>query len=557
MRTRPAPFVVAATVAALVGAWAPAVATASTHPSRPAAVNRFPDFTKYGYLVGDRARFDRLKERAAARAAATTPRARIALRGRAPVIGKSFNGAYDTEGAPPDTTGAIGPQSFVEAVNSRIDVYSKTGTHVGGDTFTNALGPCQSGVSGGLCEYSDPQIMYDLGTNRFYYEDLNADLTGNRNVFKFGFSKTSNPTTFDGTQWCNYTIDFGYGTSIPDYPKMAVTNDFAIIGVNRYTTPATYVGSDIDTIAKPKTTGPITTCPNPSTLTTTRTGPLLNCDGTPFFSDPNPAIHAAPSSSTWVVGVPDATNSGAVGDYVDIVQVSKDPSGGDPVIGAPQCVSVPAYAPPAPAVQKPAPPIPPYTIDTLDGRIDEARIAFDPRIGGTTPWALWTAHAVAGGGGSKVDWYEIDVNRATLFQNGSVSARSLFVFDPSIASDRRPGPGPNYGQGFFGSDMVLNVSTSGPNAFPAIQMVSKVGVDPQSGLVMVKSSPGPYADFSCSQNPIVPGKCRWGDYSSVVPDLFAPTSGTEGRVWAANEWELGYQALAGTTWRTWIWQATP
>ena len=105
--------------------------------------------------------------------------------------------------------------------------------------------------------------------------------------------------------------------------------------------------------------------------------------------------------------------------------------------------------------------------------------------------------------------------------------------------------------------MVLNVSTSGVNAFPAAQMVSKVGANPQSGLVLVKGSPGPYADFSCSQNPTFPGKCRWGDYSAAVPDLFAPTTGTVGRVWCDNEWTTGANEPLDITWRTWIWQATP
>ncbi len=558
MKPRLMPALVVTSLAALV-AWAPpTLAQASpAAPKTPAVVNHFPDFLKHGYLVGDRARFDRLKELAIRRAAAHHRGTGQVRTGTTPTLDTSFEGAFDTAGAPPDTTGAVGPSSFVEAENSRIDVFSKAGTHIGGNTFEAALGPCQSGVSGGLCEYSDPQVDYDLATNRFYYEDLNADLTGNRNVFKFGFSKSSNPTTFDGTQWCNYTIDFGYGTSIPDYPKMAVTTDFVILGVNVYVSVPTYAGSDVDTIKKPKAKGVLSACPAASTLTTTRNGPLMNCNGTPFFSDPNPAVHAAPSKTTWVVGVPDATNSGATGNYVDIMEVSKNAVTGDPVLGPVKCVSVPAYAPPAPAVQKPAPPTPAYTIDTLDGRIDQASIAYDPRLGGSQPWALWTSHAVSGGAGSQVDWYEIDARRAKLFQNGSVTSSALDVFDPSIASDRRPGPAPNYGQGFFGSDMVLNVSTSGPNDFPAAQIVSKVGAAPQSGLVLVKSSPGPYADFSCSQNPTVPGKCRWGDYSGAMPDLFAPTTGTVGRVWCDNEWVTGANDPLGPTWRTWIWRAKP
>jgi hypothetical protein len=74
---------------------------------------------------------------------------------------------------------------------------------------------------------------------------------------------------------------------------------------------------------------------------------------------------------------------------------------------------------------------------------------------------------------------------------------------------------------------------------------------------VIKGSPGRYADFSCSQNPIFPGKCRWGDYSSAVPDAFAPMTDTVGRVWLDNEWTTGANDPFGATWRTWIWQAKP
>jgi hypothetical protein len=214
---------------------------------------------------------------------------------------------------------------------------------------------------------------------------------------------------------------------------------------------------------------------------------------------------------------------------------------------------VPQYAPPPPAVQKAAPPIPPYTIDTLDGRITHAVIAIDPRITGSASHpALWTSHTVQGGAGTEVDWYEIDVVRATAFQTGVVSDPNLFVYNAGIASDR------NAAAKKFGRDMVIGFSTSGTNAFPAIQMVSKRGSSPQSSFVMIKRSPGPDAGFSCSQNPVGPGKCRWGDYSGAVPDPGSPTSGTVGRVWLANQWVTGEDGSLGSAeWRTWIWRATP
>ena len=214
---------------------------------------------------------------------------------------------------------------------------------------------------------------------------------------------------------------------------------------------------------------------------------------------------------------------------------------------------MPQYSPPPPAVQKAAPPIPPYTIDTLDGRITRAVIAIDPRISGASSHpALWTSHTVQGGAGAQVDWYEIDVVRATTFQTGVVSDPNLFLYNAGIASDR------NAATRKFGSNMVVGFSTSGTNAFPAIQMVSKRGSGPPSSIVMIKQSPGPDAGFSCAENPVVPGKCRWGDYSGAVPDPASPKNGSVGRVWLANQWVTGEDGTLGSAeWRTWIWRAKP
>src|SRR5947209_15098469 len=47
--------------------------------------------------------------------------------------------------------------------------------------------------------------------------------------------------------------------------------------------------------------------------------------------------------------------------------------------------------------------------------------------------------------------------------------------------------------------------------FRSDQMVSKIGTNAQSGLVLVNQATGPENDFSCSP-------CRWGDYPGATPD---------------------------------------
>jgi hypothetical protein len=70
-------------------------------------------------------------------------------------------------------------------------------------------------------------------------------------------------------------------------------------------------------------------------------------------------------------------------------------------------------------------------------------------------------------------------------------------------------------------------------------------------LVLVKQSPGPDIDFTCLQT------CRWGDYSGATSDPAASLSGTRGRVWLTNEWNVASATDKDVDARTWIWSAVP
>jgi len=158
---------------------------------------------------------------------------------------------------------------------------------------------------------------------------------------------------------------------------------------------------------------------------------------------------------------------------------------------------------------------------------------------------------VLGGAGAESRWYEIDVANAALFQMGTISDPLLYVFNPGISSDRAAG-GTSLA---YGDSMVTGFTTSGLTAFPAIQMVSKIGAGPQSSFVLVKQSPGPDEGFDCFQL----GVCRWGDYAGASPEPLVPTvqGVPHGRVWLTNEWDNGQTNPSAATWRTWNWRATP
>jgi hypothetical protein len=449
-----------------------------------------------------------------------------------PTIGANWEGVFNTNVTPPDPTGAIGLNSYIELVNISYGIFDRAG----GAINTGSLATL-TGVSGFL---TDPQILWDTHDQRFYYVVLNAS----NNTLAWGFSKNSNPLS--AADFCKYTANFGYGSNLPDYPKLGNTQRFLLIGVNVFAGGQSYIGSDVDVIFKGNVgPNPITTCPAQSSFGLNKFSTLRNQDGTLAFT-PVPAINADNTETAlnpfgFVVATP---LPGPSSTYITIYGLSN--TGIGLTLSPPHSLSVPAYSVPpnAPQCQTTA------RLDTLDGRLEKAVLAADPLHGVTQ--AIWTAHAVAGGAGSQERWYEIKpapLATPTLVQSGVATDSSLYVFNGAISPDRTATPS----MSAHGSNMVLGFNTSNASTCSAIQMVSKVGNNPQSGFVLVKQSPGRNFDFFCGQF----GFCRWGDYSSATPDPAASLVAPTGKVWLSNMWNVASVDNSDVDNRTFNWEATP
>jgi hypothetical protein len=499
----------------------------------------------HGYLVGDQARFNRLTTAAAARAARQHPGAPSPAAGpMAPVAGPSWEGLFQEDLAPPDPTNAIGPQSFIQAINLQLGIYNRSGGLIASAPFSSLGGAPDDFLS-------DPQIIWDIDSNRFYYLILDVGtIAMPKSTMLWGFSKTSNPTSLPGG-FCNYETDFGWGGTIADYPKLGQTKDFLLIGVNIYPNLITFTGADVGWISKPQTQAPIPNCPAESSFMRGKQTQLKTQDGTTLTSTPEPAVQVDPRGDGWIVDVPDPTNSGATGTKLELYHVTKNPDGTANIPqNATSELTVPFYSPPAPAPQMGGP----HPIDTLDGRLTHAVAAVDPARGNGNQIALWTGHTIFGGAGAEFRWYEIDVANAALYQSGDVADPVLYAFNGAISPDRIvPTLLPTIRLP-YGSNMVTGFTTSASSAFPAIQMVSKIGNNAQSAFVMVKQSPGPDEGFDCFQL----GRCRWGDYGGALPDPLRPGPGAQtGKVWLSNMWATGETNPGAATWRTWNWGALP
>ena len=450
--------------------------------------------------------------------------------GKGPIIGASWQGVSNSLVSPPDPNGAIGPNSYIEIININLGIYNRTGGLISTATLATLTGD-----SGFL---SDPMILWDPASQRFFYNVWDAG----SGEMDWGFSKSNNPTTIPGS-FCNYITNFGYNpaTDIPDYPKLGQTKDFLMIGVNHYPSFSSLHAdrTDLLWISKYKDPNPVTTCPASSTFGHGLFKDLRNGDNTIGFT-PVPAIQTDTNSIGWVITESDIECPDICGTGMKISVHALRPNPTNPAV--PQFlvkghdITVGAFQSPPDAPQKGTT----DTLDTLDGRMTHGVSGKDPLHSNKT--AVWVAHSVLGSAGAQVNWYEINplpLQTPSLFQSGVVSDPNLYVFNPGISNDRAC----DLSGCAHGDNMVLGVSTSSSTAFPASQMVSKVGAGAQSALVVVKQSTTFDNDFTCAPT------CRWGDYGGATPDPTKKTGAT-GEVWLSNEWTNG-------TNQTWNWEATP
>jgi len=491
-------------------------ANPSGHPPPHADTPAAKELKRRGYLVPDENAYARGKQ---ARGGAGRSAARSVP--AAPLV--SWQGQSDHSVTPPDTTGAIGTTRYVELINLRYGIYDRSGNLLDSGSLATLTGD-----PGNL---TDPQVIWDPDTHRFYYVVLDF---GSNNL-EIGFSKTDSPS--GAADWCKYDVDFGYGSNVPDYPKLGDTKDFLLVGVNVFNQFNNYVGADVDWLTKPPAG---TTCPLLSSFLKGVKQNLLNAGGGSQAFTPVPPNQEDSSSTGWVV----SASAYDADTQLQLFQVTKNGDGTANIAGVGTALTVPGFTFPPNAPQPGAP-----VVDTLDGRLTQAVSAIDPNHGGGV--GIWTQHTVAGGAGSEVRWYEINPSAHSLYQSGTVSSGSLYTFNGAVSSDRVVNGATNA----FGGSMVLGFNTTSSSAFPAIQSVSKALSGPQSAFQLVKQSNASENDFSCYGQFGPP--CRWGDYSAASPDPAASTSGTVGQVWLANQWVTAGSSSSDVDSQTWIWSESP
>ena len=158
-------------------------------------------------------------------------------------IKKNFEGSSDDDNAavlgfrvvPPDTEGDIGPNHYVQWINSVSEIFDRNGNSL--------VGPFPGNLyfqgMGGICETTnngDPIVLYDESANRWLVSQFALDFGNNTYSMCIGISTTPDPT---GSY---HQYEFSFGNVFPDYPKLGIWGDSYTLTTRNFINAASFGG---------------------------------------------------------------------------------------------------------------------------------------------------------------------------------------------------------------------------------------------------------------------------------------------------------------------------
>ena len=417
----------------------------------------------------------------------------------APIL--SFDGVTGNDpGAgfvPPDSSSDVGPNHFVQMVNSVMAVYDKQGNRLAGPTPINELWRGQNNPCGQLND-GDPVVLYDQMADRWLVSQFAVN-SGPPYYECIGISQTPDPTG------AYFLYAFNVGKAFPDYPKLGVWSDAYYMSTN--STPFGAFAFDRQQMlqGQPGTFQQFGQNENvmlPADLDGATPPPAGSPDY--FYTTDNNNQYklwafkvdfANPANSSFTA-LPDL--AAAPYNYVTGTRI--------PQKGTPQL---------------------------LDSIAEWPMWRFVYRNFGTHESLLGSFSVdVDGNGHIGIRWFELRKTGGgdwQIYQQGTYAPDANYRWMGSIAMD---------GNG----DIGLGYSTSGPNLFPSIRYALRAAGDPLGTLRDEQSLvAGGVAQIGGNDPNANDYNNRWGDYSSMVVD-----PADDATFWYTTE----YYATGDTTWRT-------
>jgi len=413
--------------------------------------------------------------------------------------------------APPDNNGDVGPNHYFETVNSRFQIWDKTGTSLLGPlnlgTIWNSFpGPWSSSLNDG-----DPVVLYDEAADRFFVAQFSLpNYPNGPSYIIVAVSQTGDPTG----SWHRYGFTYSYG--IPDYPKFGVWPDGYYMSANAFSSGSlNYVGTVNVAFERSQMLTGATAQSVTFTGSSGTTWSLLPSDWngatTPPVSSPNYFLQM--HDNTWYGG----------SDGVDIYSFSVNwTTPGSSTFTGPSFIGTSVFTLLSSQTTVPQQ----GTSQLLDNLgQNRAQNRLDYRNFGSHQAMVVCETVNTGGSRAGIRWFEFRNMGAgwSLYQEGT--------YAPSDALHRWMGSIAINAAG----DIALGYSISGTTMFPAIAFTGRYATDPLGTMTI------PEETIFAGLGSQTGGLNRWGDYTSMNVD----PNGIN--FWYVNQ----YQPSTGSfNWRT-------
>ena len=417
--------------------------------------------------------------------------------------------------APPDTTGAVGPNHYVQWVNLRYAVYTLTrdvNNQINGFNLVSGF-PKNGNVLwqgfGGRCETDndgDPIVQYDQLADRWVLTQFAVSATPYTQCV--AVSTTPDPT---GTY---FRYSFSYSRNFNDYPKMGVWPDAYYITYNMFRNGASFVGNQVCALersqmligAAARQACAMTSTSNHSLEPADLEGTTLPPAGEPnlLLSITSTAVNFWRFAVNWAAGTGTLTGPTAVS---GVAAFSRACGGGT-------CIPQPG------------------TSNQLDSLADRLMYRLSYRNFGDHE-AMVINHSVTSGSGVGVRWYELrnatgqtlGTANPVVFQQGTFAPTNDFRWMGSAAMDKTGGIAIGY-----------NISNSS-TIVPSIRYAYRGPADPLGTM-------GNETSILAGSGIQTATLTRWGDYSTIAVD---PVDG------CTMIFTSQYQPANGNfNWATWI-----
>ncbi len=376
-------------------------------------------------------------------------------------------------GWPPDTHGDVGPNHYIQVVNTSIGIFNKTGTRLAAFTFNTLFAgtgtPCDASNDG------DPIALYDYVSGRWILTDFAWSTTNGPFYECIAVSKTADPVNGG---WWFYALQAS-SNELHDYPKLGVWSDGIYMSANMFRRAATFRGVKVWALNR---SDMISGAPLRSVAFTLGTAyaSLLPADsrGTaPAAGKPEFFLSRSGTSTLrlWKFTVNWTTPSSST-------------------FTGPTNITVASYTTPTSRVPQLG------SSETLDTLGDRLMSDLQYRnISGVD--SLWAAHSVVSSGVTGIRWYELrnPTGTPSVYQSGTYRPDSSYRWMPSLAVDKQ-------------GNMAVGYSVSSSSMYPAIRYAGRlvgdaVGTLGQGETTLIAGSGAQSGGYN-----------RWGDYASMSVD---------------------------------------